>query len=76
MKLDASRRRPAVHGGMEGVIIKCETGFHFMDRLGPWRLPWLGVIFLSECVGGRTCIAILCGSSFLYFLGDLRMFEI
>lgn len=66
VKLDTLCRRPAFCGG--SVIIKCETGFHFMDRLCPWSLPLLGGFFLLQCVGGRMCVGTLCGSSCFFFL--------
>lgn len=76
VKLDASCRRPAFHGGIWGVIIKCETGFHFMDTLCTYSLPLLGVFFLLQCVGGRMCIGILLWLFFFsFFLQDGRMFE-
>lgn len=64
VKLDASPRRPAFHGGIWGVIIKCETGFHFMDTLCTWSLPPLGgggcfcfcFFSLLQCVCVGECI--------------------
>lgn len=77
VKLDASPRRPAFHGGIWGVIIKCETGFHLIDILCPWRLPLLDGFFILQCVWERMCTRILCGSSFLsVFLPDFKMFAI
>ena len=42
----------------------------------PLEFASVGCFFILQCVCGRMCVGVLCGSSFLsFFLQDIRMFE-